>query len=234
MNRPPVRSARMPRRGIGLITALVSAGVLGCGSEDTGSQADAPVDGRQRDAPAAVVHEPAGRFRGGRLPKTIDRADAPQFRLADARGGTIDTRELAGRPYVVTFLFTDCEDVCPLIGQELRLALEALGDRGREVTVVAVSADPAGDTAASVRKWLHTQSMPPNFRYAIGAQEELAPVWKAHYAAAQPDDKSESAHTTSIWLVDRAGRWRTKFSGGVAIPPSDIAHDLRILLDERA
>lgn len=208
--------------------------VAGCGG-DGDSPPPRPSNAHaQRDAPAAVIHEPAGRFRGGRLPKTIDRAAAPHFRLADARGGTIDTRDLAGRPYVVTFLFTDCEDVCPLIGQELRLALERLGERGRNVTVVAVSADPDGDTREAVRSWLETHDMPSNFRYAIGSHEALAPVWKAHYAAAQPDDKSESAHSTSIWLIDRRGRWRTKFSGGVAIPPSDIAHDLRILLDERA
>jgi protein SCO1/2 len=53
--------------------------------------------------------------RGNRLPDGVRDRQAPHFRLSDARGGVLDTRRLRGSPYVVTFLFTDCPDVCPLI-----------------------------------------------------------------------------------------------------------------------
>jgi cytochrome oxidase Cu insertion factor (SCO1/SenC/PrrC family) len=76
--------------------------------------------------------------------------------------------------------------------------------------------------------------MPANFHYLVGTRRALAPVWKAHYAAPQPRDREESAHSASIWLVDRRGRWRAKFSGGIPVAPGDIAHDLRTLLDEPA
>jgi cytochrome oxidase Cu insertion factor (SCO1/SenC/PrrC family) len=59
-------------------------------------------------------------------------------------------------------------------------------------------------------------------------------VWRSHYAAPQPRGNPDSAHSASIWLIDRKGRWRTKFSGGVPVAPADIAHDLRLLLDEPA
>ena len=76
--------------------------------------------------------------------------------------------------------------------------------------------------------------MPANFHYLIGSDAQLQPVWRSHYAAPQPRDNANSAHTASIWLIDRQGRWRTKFSGGIPVAPADIAHDLRLLLDEPA
>ena len=181
---------------------------------------------------AATVQKRQGPFRGNPLPKGIDRALAPRFTLRDADGRPVSTRRLSGRPYLVTFLYTDCQDVCPLIGQEVKQAIEQLGPRGREVTALAITADPETDSPQAVKAWLKAQRMPENFRYLLGTRDELQRVWKAHYAAPQPDDKEESAHSASIWLVDREGRWRSKFSGGVPVPPRDIAHDLRLLLDE--
>ncbi|MFP5380065.1 MAG: SCO family protein [Vicinamibacteria bacterium] len=182
----------------------------------------------------AIVQGDRSPFRGGTLPDGVTGEPAPRFALAAARGGCVDTERLQGRPYVVTFLYVDCDDVCPLIAVELKQALEQLGSRADEVTVLAVSADPEGDTRSAVRRWLKKLRMPENFRYLIGTAKQLQPVWRDHYAAPQPRGNPNSAHSASIWLVDRKGRWRTKFSGGVPVAPADIAHDLRLLLDESA
>ena len=173
-------------------------------------------------------------FRGGTLPPGISGRAAPRFVLDDARAGSVDTRRLTGRPYVVTFLYVNCKDVCPLIAVELRQALQQLGTRAKHVSVLAVSADPRGDTRAAVRRWLTKLRMPTNFHYLIGSDAQLQPVWRRHYAAPQPRDNKNSAHTASIWLIDRHGRWRTTFSGGIPVRPADIAHDLRLLLNEPA
>lgn len=175
----------------------------------------------------------AAGLRGSLLPEELTRGPAPRIRLSDARGGTLDSRELAGRPYAVTFLYTRCPDVCPLIGQEIRVALETLGPSAEEVTVVAVSVDPRGDTPEAVRAWLERQRLPQNFRYLIGSEEELRPVWDAYFAAPQTPGRPEtSTHTASIWLIGADGRLRTKYSAGAPVSPDDLAHDLRALLGE--
>ena len=187
-----------------------------------------------RGADGAPTYGNAGAFRAGRLPQGVGGARAPQFALRDASGEWLSTASLKGRPYLVTFLYTDCRDVCPLIAQEIKQALHQLGRRRREVTALAITADPEGDTPTAVRAWLERHRMPANFRYLIGDRRELEGVWRAHYAAPQPRDRTQSAHSASIWLVDRQGRWRAKFSGGIPVAPADIAHDLRLLLAERA
>ncbi len=176
----------------------------------------------------------AGPFRGSKLPDAVVGRPAPHFRLSDARGQTVDTRRLAGRPYLVTFLYTNCPpgDTCPTIAAELRQALERLGPRARDLTVLAVSVEPEGDTPAAARRWLRRYRLPDNFRFLVGSEQQLEPVWDSYYAAKQDPDDEASRHTSNMWLVDARGRWRTKFSAGVPVPPADIAHDLGVLLDE--
>lgn len=184
------------------------------------------------NGPVAIGPEKEGPFRGNVLPARIVGKAAPDFDLRDARGGRLSTQELRGRPYVLTLLYTDCPDVCPLIGEELRQTLELLGDVSPRVAVVAVSVDPEGDTPAAVREWLRRHREPENFHYLIGSRRELKPVWEGYYAAPQDPAREESAHTASVWLVDADGRWRTKYSGGAPFEPKDVAHDLLRLLDE--
>jgi protein SCO1/2 len=154
------------------------------------------------------------------------------FTLPDGWGGTLDTRELRGRPYVVTFLYTGCEDVCPLIAEQLEAALGALGPAADDVAVVAVSTDPRGDTRSAVLEWLQERGVPANFHYVYGPARKLERVWDAYYAVGQDPESEDSTHSASIWLVDAAGRLRTRFSAGAPVAPTDIAHDLRVLLDE--
>jgi protein SCO1/2 len=212
------------RMSLAAVTWLVVAGLL----------ALIVLRGQRSAGNAPQASSATSAFRAGDLPPGVGGARAPRFALRDAFGDRLDTASLNGRPYVVTFLYTDCRDVCPLIAQELKEALRELGRRGREITALAVTADPEGDTPVAVRAWLRRNRMPNSFRYLLGERRELEGVWRAHYAASQPRDRVESAHSASIWLVDRRGRWRAKFSGGIPVAPADIAHDLRLLLNERA
>lgn len=217
MSRPPWRPL--------LVLLVVSLGV-------SAAFAYIVLDPPESSGPVAIVEAHSGRFRGNQLPGEIAGSRAPEFRLADARGGELDTRRLAGRPYGVTFLYTRCPDVCPVIAQEIRQSLELLGPRADDVRVAAVSVDPRNDTPEAVRAWLERQGLPENFHYAVGDEPELKPVWDAYYAAPQVPGRAESSHSASIWLIDADGRIRTKFSAGAPVAPADLAHDFGVLLDE--
>jgi protein SCO1 len=175
---------------------------------------------------ASATRRPAAPgLRAGALPGGLDGRPAPAFRLEDGRGGVVDTRRFRGRPYAVTFLYTECPDVCPTIAVDLSQALaDAPG-----AAAIAVSVDPRGDTPAAVRAFARAHRMPRSFRYAVGDRRALAPVWRAYFVSSQLGDPRTSTHTAAVWLVDARGRLRGMYPGGAPIAPADVAHDLRAL-----
>jgi protein SCO1 len=216
-----------PSRGLIVLALVAALGTLGLGVAVVLTR-----DGQAQNSETGRIDR--GPFRGNTLPAELRGRPAPDFDLRDAGRRRLAATDLRGRPYVLTFLYTDCPDVCPLIGQELRRAIELLGGKARRVAAVAVSVDPEGDTEEAVGLWKRRLRMPHNFHYLIGSADELRPVWNSYFAAPQAPGAEDSLHTASIWLIDARGRWRTKFSGGVPVPPADIAHDLRVLVDEAA
>jgi protein SCO1 len=183
-----------------------------------------------RPSSPAATPAAAGLRDASVLPAALVGRPAPEIRLRDARGGTFDTSSLAGKPYAVTFLYTSCPDVCPLIGNELRQALTQLGPLASKVAVVGVSVDPRGDTPAAVQAWLKVHREPANFHYLIGTQAQLTPVWKAYFALPQTPGDPQSSHSATIWLVDGHGRRRALITAGIAVPAADLAYDLHALL----
>jgi protein SCO1 len=130
----------------------------------------------------------------------------------------------------VTFLYTHCPTICPLIGSELQQALKELGPEAGRVAVVALSVDPVGDTESSVRAWLRVHQEPPNFHYLIGSRKQLRPYWHAWHVGPQIVGDPDSSHTAAIYLVTARGRIAGLVDAGKQVPSSSLAHDFRQLL----
>lgn len=178
--------------------------------------------------------ERAPGLRGDALPDAVTSTKAPDIALTDAlTGRPFDTSSLKGEPYVLTFLYTGCVDVCPLIGADIRDAIADLGEDGKEVTPVIVTVDPRGDTPLAVRAWVGRLSLPSNTRYLIGGREDLVPIWRDWYLIAQGATNLEArSHNASVWLIDDTQRPRARYSGGGPIPVGDLSSDLDTLVSE--
>jgi protein SCO1/2 len=162
------------------------------------------------DSPGAAGWEGATRPPGTRL---------PAFSLTDQDGKTVTDASFHGRTVVVTFLYSTCEDTCPMTAQSIRGALDRLG---RDVPVIAFSVDPANDTPRRARAFLLEQSMTGRMAFLLGTRAQLEPVWKAFGIAPQRDGLEHTAHTV---LVDGAGRQRIGFPAS-QLTPNRLAADL--------
>lgn len=140
---------------------------------------------------------------------------APNFALEDQSGRTVTVAAQRGHWLVVTFLYTHCPDVCPLIAAHLNRAIDAPAGRRAELRVIAVSVDPARDTLAAVRRYAVTHRLAPSFRWAIGSRAQLARVWHAYHVAAQPGPKGTVTHSTFEILVDPQGRERAIYDSSI-------------------
>jgi protein SCO1/2 len=175
-------------------------------------------------------HDGAGEFPGATA-YPVDDAPAPRMRLEDAASGKLlDTADLKGKPYMVTFLYTHCPTVCPLIGAELQQALSELGPDAKRVAVVALSVDPRGDTLSSVRSWLGVHHEPPSFHYLIGGEGRLRPYWNAWHVGPQIPGDPDSSHSAVIYLVTKQGTIAGILAAGSQLSSADLAHDFRAML----
>jgi protein SCO1 len=154
--------------------------------------------------------------------------DAPLTRGRDADGTSVSV-PAPGRPAIVTFLFANCPDICPLAAQEIAQALDASGARPADIDVVAVSVDPEGDTPAAVRAFLARHRLTGRMRYIIGSAADLQPLWRAWLVAAQRGDARDSVHSARVVLVDREGRQAGSYAAGLPIDVADLAADIRTL-----
>lgn len=163
-----------------------------------------------------------GGFSGAVRPPSIPPAE---FGLPDEAGRMVHLRDMRGRPVVVTFLYTTCEDTCPLTAAQIRIALD---DLGHDVPVIAVSVDPANDTRERAQRFALKQQMSGRMRWVLGSRAQLEPIWKAYGIDPQT---TASDHTASTVLLDGRGRQRVGFAASV-LTPDALAHDIAAL--ERA
>jgi protein SCO1 len=135
-----------------------------------------------------------------------------------------------GRYVLVTFLYTHCPDVCPLIASNLNGAVRALGAQGKNVRVLAISVDPKGDTPAAVRAYVKRMGLVPQFRYLIGSPAELKRAWAAWHVLSVRQSAGVIDHIAYTALVDPTGKERVLY--GSAVHARDVVHDLRVLMHE--
>ena len=154
---------------------------------------------------------------------------APEISLRDQNGRLVDLRQERGRVVVLTFLYTHCRDICPLIASSLNAVLANLpqADRGR-VRVVAVSVDPRGDTFASVRRYTKEKNLLPQFRYLVGSKQDLEPVWAAYNILIDPVNLESIDHTGRIIVIDTKGQLRAGFPP--TVPTATVLSDVEKLL----
>jgi protein SCO1/2 len=161
----------------------------------------------------------SSRFDGALLPSGVR---APDFDLRDQEGKAVSMRQFRGRPVIVTFLYTTCQNSCPAMAQVVK---GALNDLGSDVPALAVAVDPPRDNAERARKFLSTQRVIGRLDFVLGSRSQLQPVWKGF--AIQPQSVSQE-HQARFTLVDKRGLQRIGFPGNKATPEA-IAHDVALL-----
>lgn len=157
-------------------------------------------------------------FQGAIMPAGVR---APDFSLQNQEGETVSMRELRGKPVIVTFLYTNCEDTCPAQAQIVK---GALADLGHEVPALAIAVDPPDDTPQSARAFLAKQRV-AGLDFVLGSEAQLRKLWKGFAIRPQTITKEHQARMT---LVDKGGLQRIGYPGSEATPER-IAHDVRLL-----
>src|SRR3954452_6573110 len=144
------------------------------------------------------------------------------FTLHDQDGKAVRLSSYRGRPVILTFMYSTCQDTCPLTAQQIKGALD---DLGHDVPALAVSVDPAQDTPTRAKRFLLRQGLTGRMRFLLGDRTQLQGIWKAY--GIEPQGKAFD-HSAYVLLIDRRGRQRVGWPVE-RLFPEGLATDLRRL-----
>jgi protein SCO1/2 len=214
-----------PGRVLIAVMALLALPLIGCGGSATGSSSSqAGVSGSQ-SASSSVKY--AGVAASPSKP-------APPLALRDSLGHPVNLDQYRGKAVLVTFIYDHCPDVCPLIVGHMHTAQAQLGPVADKLQIVAVSVDPRGDTARTVKAFLREHRMTGRMEYLIGSRPELEKVWRDWSILSKgtptPKDPDLVEHSALVYGISGSGRITTLYSQDFA--PAQIAHDVPILASQ--
>lgn len=186
----------------------------------------------------------------------LGKQPAPDFTLTDQRGQTVSLSDFRGKAVVLTFIYTNCPDVCPAIARNMGTAHELLHEETRDdVVLIAVTLDPLRDTQVALQEFSERNGLAdnPNWYALRGEREVLEPVWQAYgiYAGDQPTEEAAhhgaenveatlldsgtppsdygQGHTDAIYVIDPDGRQRVFLRSGT--DPGVLAANLEALVN---
>jgi protein SCO1/2 len=153
---------------------------------------------------------------------------APPIELTDQYGKKVDLAKLKGRTVLVAFLYTHCTDLCPIVAGKLHTAYASL-KKGERPVFLAVSVDPAHDTAASAATFNKRHRTVGEIDWLLGSRAELEKVWKAWGVKPEHDanDPEEIEHNAEIFAIDPQGQIRALYPP--SFKPDKLAEGTRTL-----
>jgi protein SCO1/2 len=125
------------------------------------------------------------------------------FELVNASGQTVTDTDVITDPTLIYFGYTFCPDVCPLDVDRNAQAVEILEERGKIVTPVFISIDPARDTPQVVGEF--ASAMHPRMIGLTGSPAQVRVASQAYrtYYKAHPavDGEYLVDHSTFSYFV---------------------------------
>ncbi len=131
------------------------------------------------------------------------------FYLPSTLGKPLDSRELKGQITLMTFGYTNCEDVCPIELMRLHQVIKELGKETKDINVIFVSFD-SSHNLDELADYIH--KFDSKIIGITGTEQEISNLTKL-YGVVYPkgreiDGKASFDHNGFIYLLDQNGRVR--------------------------
>ena len=160
----------------------------------------------------------------------------PDVTLKDFDGNEFVFSKLKGKVIVLSYIYTNCPDICHITSSKINKFKESLNEKTKEqVYVVSISFDPDRDSPEVLRKHARMMNLNlDNWIFLTGNKEEITKVLAA--AGIDPwmekGQNSESytfSHRDRISLVDQSGQIRMHYKG-TNFDEEKLSSDIRSLL----
>jgi protein SCO1 len=159
---------------------------------------------------------------------------APPFALTSQDNMPVRLADLHGKVVAVTFIYTYCPDICPLLTQKMAGIRDALGaDFGPRIVFVSISFDPERDTPAVLKSYGGIWgAKPPGWFFLTGPPDEIRTVTRRYGVYAKKQKDGSIDHTELTSLIDPDGRIRVQYAG-YRFRADEFRRDLLSLIDRK-
>lgn len=140
---------------------------------------------------------------------------AKGFTLVDQSGAKFHFKPAGGQFVLVTFVYTSCPDVCPLLTAKFAAIQRSLEQEKRDdYMLLTISTDPERDTPAKMKEYAQAYRADfRHWRFLTGSRRDLAPVWKNFGVTVKELGNGQIQHTNLTTLIDPAGVRRVDYYG---------------------
>jgi protein SCO1/2 len=178
----------------------------------------------------AIAHEAKHEQHEERLP-TI--GAAPDFALTSQDGAEITLAPLRGKVVALTFIYTSCPDICPMLTDKMARVQDALGpDFGSKVAFVSITTDPERDTPEVLKGYAEAfEANLAGWSFLTGEPAAVLDVAHRYGVAVAKAADGQVDHTMLTTLIDRQGAMRVQYLG-YRFDEDEFRHDLESLVNE--
>ena len=138
----------------------------------------------------------------------------PQFSLVERSGKATTLADLRGSIWIADFIYTTCQDTCPMQTAEMAQLQEEWKDRGG-LKLVSFSVDPEKDTTAVLSRYADRyKADAQRWLFLTGAKEEINRLVQEGFrlsAVALPGDGNVGSvimHSPRFVLIDKQAQIR--------------------------
>jgi len=170
------------------------------------------------------------RFNG----RNLEGSDVYMFTLEDSKGPLWNLTEQEGKVVVLAFIFTRCDNTCPVTSQNLKVVYESLTeDELAKVSFVSITVDWRHDSPSELNNW--SDRMGYDWPHLTGAKQALDPVYENYgvFPVEQGDDSDEGytvAHPSPTYIIDSNLKGRVVWSD-FDFPVDLFTKDLRTVIE---
>jgi protein SCO1 len=158
---------------------------------------------------------------------------APEFALTSQDGAEVTLASLRGKVVAVTFIYTSCPDVCPMLTDKLARVQDELGsDFGSKIAFVSITTDPERDTPEVLKGYAEAfDANLAGWSFLTGEPAAVLDVAHRYGVAVVKAADGGVDHTLLTTLIDRQGTMRVQYLG-YRFDEEEFRHDLQSLMNE--
>ncbi|HIH81269.1 MAG TPA: SCO family protein [Candidatus Thalassarchaeaceae archaeon] len=190
-------------------------------------------------------------FYGQDLPLDDPEYDLEDFSLMNFDGNMTNLSDFNGQVLIVSFVYSRCPDVCPIVSANLRWVAEQLpDDYGTNFSIIAITVDPWWDTSGVLAEYAMRQAI--DWPHLTGDVETMQPIWESFHVGLQTylntsateDNSTEDNqttgrhhpdylvdHSTATIIIDKSHQQRVRWND-MDWEPTLFLEDLQYLMDE--